>query len=257
MKKLVLFLLAFAVAVAFGAARPDIAHASGDNAAVAINTKDGSSVFRLAFSIRRVAGDVVDNTNAAVAYSNCEGCKSVAIAVQIVLVTGNPSVVTPTNLALAVNYECTLCETFAAAYQFVIGGNGQLTFTPEGLRELNAIRHELGRLKKEDLSTAELKARVDELMNRLKSVLETQLVPVGDGRAALEGEDTVEAADEDLPAERRPRGGSTENTQTTETVRPQPQPQPSDTETAPAETTTTTPAETTTTTPVETVTTTP
>jgi hypothetical protein len=35
-----------------------------DNVAVAVNTKDGSSVFRLSFSVRRVMDGTVDQTNA-------------------------------------------------------------------------------------------------------------------------------------------------------------------------------------------------
>ena len=58
---------------------PRRAVASDDTAAVAVNTKDGSSVFRLAFSIKKVAGDVVDNANAAVAYSSCESCRTIAL----------------------------------------------------------------------------------------------------------------------------------------------------------------------------------
>ncbi len=68
---------------------------SGDNAAQAINEKAGSSVFDFAFSIRRVAGDVVDEQNSAVAYGSCVECQTVAIALQIVLVEGVPDSVTP------------------------------------------------------------------------------------------------------------------------------------------------------------------
>ena len=77
---------------------PRRAVASDDTAAVAVNTKDGSSVFRLAFSIKKVAGDVVDNANAAVAYSSCESCRTIALSIQIVLVTGDPETVTPENI---------------------------------------------------------------------------------------------------------------------------------------------------------------
>jgi putative peptide zinc metalloprotease protein len=124
MRRLSLFLVSLLLAAALAGVSPAAAWAeesddggSADNAAVAINTKDGKSIFDFAFSIRRVAGDVVDETNAAVAYNECEECRAVAVAIQIVLVVGHPSVVTPTNLAVAVNYQCTLCESLAMAYQ--------------------------------------------------------------------------------------------------------------------------------------------
>lgn len=154
--------------------------ASDDTAAVAVNTKDGSSVFRLAFSIKKVAGDVVDNTNAAVAYSSCDSCRTIALSIQIVLVTGNPSTVTPQNFAIAINDNCTSCETLASAYQWVLGTDEEnVRFSPEGRHAINEIRKELRELGKSDLPVDELQARVQQLMIRLGTVLRTELEPVG------------------------------------------------------------------------------
>ena len=47
-----------------------------DNTAVAVNTEDGASVFRLAFSIRRVANGVIDETNSAYALASCTDCQT-------------------------------------------------------------------------------------------------------------------------------------------------------------------------------------
>src|SRR3954468_13406266 len=92
----------FALAIPVGLA-PAAALAQ-DNSAVAINTKDDSSLFKLAFSIKEVGGEVVDQTNAAVAYASCKECQTVAIAIQVLIVTTeSPDVLTPTNLAVAVN----------------------------------------------------------------------------------------------------------------------------------------------------------
>jgi len=46
------------------------AAALADNSAIAINTKDNSSVSKIAFQIERVVKDVVTTTNAAVAVSS-------------------------------------------------------------------------------------------------------------------------------------------------------------------------------------------
>jgi putative peptide zinc metalloprotease protein len=157
-----------------------VAAASGDNAAVAVNTKDGSSVFRLAFSIKKVAGDVVDNANGAVAYASCNECRTVALAIQIVLVTGDPEVVTPENIAIAINENCTSCETLASAYQFVLGTDEEaVRFSPDGRRTINDIRKELRELGKSDLPVDEVQARVKQLMMRLGEVLKSELEPVG------------------------------------------------------------------------------
>jgi len=154
---------------------------SGDNAAQAINEKAGSSVFDFAFSIRRVAGDVVDEQNSAVAYGSCVECQTVAIALQIVLVEGVPDSVTPTNVAIALNEECQACTTVALAYQFVVGRGGPVRFTKEGRRRLAEIRREFERLGRSGLSAEELTTRAKDLKDQVADVLATELVPVREG----------------------------------------------------------------------------
>jgi putative peptide zinc metalloprotease protein len=212
-----------------------------DNTAVAVNLKDGGSVFRFAFEVRQTLSDVVDNTNAAVAYSECENCRTVALAVQIVLVASDPSVVEPTNVAVAINYECTSCETFAAAYQFVIGTDGPVEFTKAGKRELKAIRKELRRLVREDIPFDELQARIDELMDRLRWVLDNELVPAHTGKGKHD-EDMDEPSEDDTGSGETVEGSTdTIDTESTET-------DTGETGTAEADTTETDTTETTTTT---------
>ncbi len=110
--------------------------AGGDTAAIAINTKDGTDIFRIAFAIKRAMGDVVDNGNAAVAFASCTDCETVAVSIQVVLLMNDPSVVTPTNLAIAINEGCTLCETLASAYQVILTTDGPVRFTAAGYREI-------------------------------------------------------------------------------------------------------------------------
>jgi hypothetical protein len=223
LRRLTLFLLALVLALGTGFARPELAHAddddggrSGDNAAIAINTKSGSSLFKFAFSIRKVAGEVVDETNVAVSFSECEQCRTTAIAIQIVLVTGSPSVVTPQNLALAINQNCTLCETFAGAYQIVLGTGGPVRFTSDGRRRISEIKRAIRQLRDEDLSPPELDARLDALVADLKGVLRTELVPIP--RDDEEDDDEDDRAEEEEPLERPPQTGTTVATQTTETT---------------------------------------
>jgi putative peptide zinc metalloprotease protein len=187
LRLIVTLLAALALAVAAPAASlaedgdGDGSGRGGDNLAQAVNEEDGSSVFDFAFSIRRVAGEVVDNQNMAVAYASCVECQTVAIALQIVLVEGSPDRVTPTNLAIALNEECAACTTVALAYQFVVGRGGPVRFTAEGRRQLARIRREFQRLGRSDLSAKELIARAEELKAQVADVLANELVPVHDG----------------------------------------------------------------------------
>jgi putative peptide zinc metalloprotease protein len=228
-------LLTCVLAAAAFAAGPAAApvHAQ-DSSAIAINTKDDSSVFRLVFSVRKVMGDVVDATNTAVAYASCDSCQTVAIAFQVLLVYGDPSVVTPENLAVAVNYMCNLCDTLAAAYQFVLGVSGPVTFSKEGWREITDIRRELKDLKDSGLAGPEILTKTNALADRLREVLATQVVPVGEGEG--DNQDGSDAEQQATP----------EQTATTETAPPAttettPETTPTTETTPPTTDTTTTP----------------
>ena len=175
------FLLADALAVAAPAAAPARSDGGGDNKAVVTNTRDGSSLFRFAFKVSRESGDVVDNQNSAIAYSRCEGCRTSAIAIQVVLVIGKPSTVTPVNQALAVNDQCTACATFASAYQIVRSFDGPMKFTPEGRKEVADIKRDVRSLRDEELAPADMQTRVADAAARLRTVVDTELVPAGAG----------------------------------------------------------------------------
>jgi putative peptide zinc metalloprotease protein len=175
------YLLTILVVALLGVGAPGAAVA-GDNAAIAVNTKDGTTVFKVAFAIRHVMGDVVDQTNGAVAYASCTDCAAVAIAFEIVLVEGTPSTVTPTNVAIAFNENCQTCVAIAEAYQFVLGTGGLVHFDHEGNRILSEIRRELHSLRKEDLTIEQLQARLDAIAAEIADVLDNHLVPVGEAK---------------------------------------------------------------------------
>ena len=177
-QRILVFLAASLLAAGFAAARPAFAHA-GDNTAIAINTKDGATVFKVAFAIRHVMGDVVDTSNAAVAYSSCTECTTVAIAVEIVLIQRNASVITPTNIAIAFNELCSLCVTVAEAYQFVLTTSGPVHFDADGNRILADIKNRLERLKHAELTLAQLQAELDAIQSEIADVLANHLVRAG------------------------------------------------------------------------------
>jgi putative peptide zinc metalloprotease protein len=211
-RRFLTILLLAALAIGAGAGAPSAAYA-GDNAAISVNTKDGTTVFKVAFAIRHVMGDVVDQTNGAVAYASCTECAAVAIAFEIVLVEGNPSTVTPTNVAIAFNENCDTCVAVAEAYQFVLGTGGVVHFDAEGNKVLSEIRRELHSLRKEDLTIEQLQARLDSIAARIADVLANHLVPVGNAKRP-ETETTTTTATTTTTPEEPPT--TTEATTTTE-----------------------------------------
>ncbi|MGH9124124.1 MAG: hypothetical protein ACRDZ8_05270 [Acidimicrobiales bacterium] len=69
-------------------------------------------------------------TNANLAYSqssDCTGCRTVAVAVQAVVIEGVPTAITPQNAAVALNNNCQSCMTFAYAQQYVFSPEHPVT----------------------------------------------------------------------------------------------------------------------------------
>ena len=237
MRKLTRIILLAAVLLSVAAApAPALA---ADDAGVAVNLRDGAEVIRFSFNIRQTLSEVVDDSNAAVAYASCEDCRTIALSIQVILVLSNPDVVTPENLALAINVGCTSCETLASAYQFVLGTGGHVRFTAEGRQRLAALRKELLELIRSGLPIAELQAKLDQLMDELRDILKNDLVPVNaqgnESRNATDTETTEE------PAQTGPTATSSGVTTSTETVPTETDPTESTTtETTPTDTGTTT-----------------
>lgn len=100
----------------------------GDNQALAVNTTDDSVTYDVAFALVWADGDdVADNTNDAYAIASCDSCAAVAVAFQVVLVTGATDVAIPTNVSVAINYNCTSCLTFSLAVQLFVTLDGPLS----------------------------------------------------------------------------------------------------------------------------------
>ena len=152
-----------------------------DNQAIAVNTDDGASIFRLAFSVRYVTDGMVDQTNTAVALASCTDCRTVALAFQVVLVEDDADVVVPENRAVALNVACAECLTYASATQIVLGVDGPVRLTGEGYRRLAQIAISLRRLEKdiETVDPNELLAVVAEAEQELLAVYTEELRPIG------------------------------------------------------------------------------
>ena len=180
-KKTIAFLAAVvALTLGFAGGTATPAHAQ-DNTAVAINTKDGTDIFKLAFKIVRTNQDIVDQSNAAVAFNSCVECQSIAVAFQVVLIFSDPDVVSSQNLALALNENCDACVAFASAYQWLLTTGGPVHFTADGNRRIAELRQRLHDLLQSDnLTLAQLQAELDQIKSELADILANDLVPAGD-----------------------------------------------------------------------------
>ena len=219
--------LVLLLALSLGFAAPGVAHAQ-DNAAVAINTKDGSDVIRLAFNIHRTMNDSVDSGNAAVAFASCTDCTTIAVAIQVVFIMSDASVIAPENVAIAINQECTACNTFASAYQFVITTDGPVHFTDEGYKLLADLKKRIRDLLEAGLPLDQLDAQLDALMDELAAILRDHLVSAGpDGSEDIEEEEDVDVETSPTSTETEPSPVETPEPTPEETVTSSPTPEPS------------------------------
>jgi putative peptide zinc metalloprotease protein len=92
----------------------------GDNQALAVGDKDGTSVYDVSYAVVTVTdGAPVTSRNEAWALASCTACTTVAVAFQVVLVVGQADVIAPVNTAVAANSGCLACITTAMAVQLV------------------------------------------------------------------------------------------------------------------------------------------
>ncbi len=229
-------------AVAAGPIEAGAQDAQGDSAAVAVNMRDGSSVFRLSFSVKRIMDSDVDADNAAVAYASCTECQTVAASIQVVLAMADTDSLTTDNVAIAINYQCSECDTLAAAYQFVFGNGEHLRFSAEGSRMLADIRRRLQELRTSEMTLEQLASEMDKLATETLEVVRTELVEVPPPPTGTESASTT------TTTTTAPTPTTTTTTTTTASVSTTTSSAPSTSTTTSATTTTTLGTETTTTT---------
>jgi hypothetical protein len=147
-----------------------------ENIAQATIEQDGGRAFDFAWDVSHQRGGVVDHINRAHAAARCTDCEATAIAFQIVLVSGAPSTAAPINEAVALNLECTRCETVAEARQFVRVYEGPVRLTRAGRRDLADVRRTLRALEAQDPPIDQLHLTIEAQEARVRQVLNTELV---------------------------------------------------------------------------------
>ena len=146
-----------------------------DNIAQATIEQDGGRSFDFAWNISSQRGGVVDQANKAYAAARCTDCEATAIAFQIVLAS-KADTVAPTNEAVALNLECTRCETVAEARQFVRVLDAPFRLTGAGRSELDNVRRTLSALEAQDPPIDQLHQIVEAQEAHVREVLNTELV---------------------------------------------------------------------------------
>jgi hypothetical protein len=115
---------------------------------------------------------------------DCTGCRTAAAAFQAVFTTDDADMITPANVAAAVNSNCTACHSFAFAYHYVLTTQGPVYLGGAAQQQIAQIRQEVAAALAsglpDDLLDAQLlDARLQSLAPQFKLIIDTNLQQAG------------------------------------------------------------------------------
>jgi hypothetical protein len=121
-------------------------------------------------------GDDLESANIARADStDCTDCRTVAAAVQAVLVKGSPHTASPTNAAIAINENCVGCTTYAFAYQYMVSTKDRVVLTDRARDRIAAIRADIATVVNSELAPDDLNTRLRELAADFRAAIDADL----------------------------------------------------------------------------------
>ena len=148
------------------------------NSATARNYGHGRLKARTRTALVQTRSPWVSATNQAVARARCSDCRTVAVALEVVVASGSPAAPSFTNYADAVSENCNRCETLAMAYQLVLlKPDSRISHT--GVARLNEIAGQLASLTRSSMPIDQISAGVDSLAAQAAQVLSEEVVEGG------------------------------------------------------------------------------
>jgi hypothetical protein len=168
----------------------------GNNIVVVQNSVDFKAVARSKLRLSFEPGDTVDNQNMAGAISSdCDSCRTVAVAMQVVVVESFPHVFTPSNVAIAANVNCHSCQAYAFAYQYVLQPGHDVRLDGSARRAIADLQRQVASVTRSDLDYDGMKAQLAPLFAQFVQVVTDGLHDSGNEHGGdNEYEDTQEAA---------------------------------------------------------------
>jgi len=151
-----------------------------NNVVLVSNTVDGATASRSRLAMAYDPADTVANQNIASASGNdCKGCRTVAVAMQLVVVEGDPSTVAPANAAVASNGSCTNCSTYAFAYQYVARPGRVVYLSATAQRGMVSLRQQADAIAASNVSYDEMKVELDSVLGQFVQVVDQNMEAAG------------------------------------------------------------------------------
>jgi putative peptide zinc metalloprotease protein len=166
----------------------------GDNIVSVNNTTDSSLLARSNPAGALDDGNTVANQNFAYAHATCTGCRTVAVAVQIVVVEGAGTDFRPTNAAVAINENCQSCQTFAFARQFVLSPHRRVQLSDQTWAKLAQLRQQMASESRSLEPFAQMGANLESLSQEMVGAVQADLQRSG-GSGDEQGDHKVDEKD--------------------------------------------------------------
>jgi putative peptide zinc metalloprotease protein len=158
-----------AAAAATSSALPE-GGGGGKNIVQVVNQQDGNLKIDGKVQLNRIPESNAAPVNLASAYSSCANCQTLAVGLQINLISKSANYVHPQNAAVALNYKCTNCHTIAYAWQYNMSVDDP-TAVPDGVNQLMAQwRAELANIKTQSVTLTEAINRMNAVIGQFQSL---------------------------------------------------------------------------------------
>jgi len=139
------------------------------------NTIDGALRARSRAVATHAPGSTVTNENVAIAQATCTGCRTVAAAVQILIVEGQPTDFEPGNGAAAVNTNCHACETFAYARQVVFTPGRRVWLSEDAQERIEGVNEQIAHVVRSPEGFGAMTADLDRLTAQLSGIVRAEI----------------------------------------------------------------------------------
>jgi putative peptide zinc metalloprotease protein len=144
----------------------DRAGGGGRNIVQVVNHSDDSLKVRGSIQLNRIPAPAAGPVNQAVAYASCSDCRTLAVALQINVMSRTANLIAPQNVAEALNVGCTGCFTAASAIQCDFTVDDPIAAVPpEALDVARAMDRELTAISADQAIT------LPEAITRLNGVI--------------------------------------------------------------------------------------
>jgi len=163
------------------------ANGGGKNVVQVINRVDGRLRVDGRVQFNRIPAPNAGPENVAIAFSQCKNCQTMALALQINLISSHSNNIQPKNAATAVNYQCDGCVTIARAIQYNLTVDDPTNVPPSVNRLVARMKQGLAQAKQSNsLSDAEARfdaviAEFNDLYASLKNARQEETAPTTPG----------------------------------------------------------------------------